>query len=205
MTKMRKTLAAMTLCVPVVFSISGCTHATDGQATSNPTSAAKAPSSRPTLTASALQPPPQHNQYTTQGRSEVVFDPCTWIGDDTVRKSGFDPSTRKRRGDMVAEYSFLSCEFSSDTEVLTVSSGNVSWDDDLKKVGSYSNPTKVNDRPALVVHNPKLPDECQVDVKTKVGFVQITLSPGTWSSDPVDCNRAMTIASNIEKEIGKDN
>ncbi|WP_258080781.1 DUF3558 domain-containing protein [Nocardia nova] len=202
---MRTALIVSAACLSFVVLTSGCSLGTGGSISEKSISPQSVAPSRPTLTASKLQPPPQHNKYTTQGRPEVVFDPCTWISDDTIRESGFDPATRKRGDDMIAEYSFLTCDFSSDSERLMLNSGNATWDEDLQKVGAYSDPIIVNGREALRVHDPKLSDDCQVDLRTRVGFVQITVSPGTWSSDPVDCNRAMTIASNIEKEIGKDN
>ena len=186
-------------------SISGCSQNPDHSSSGATASEVDASLSRPTLTASKLQPPAQHNQYTTKGRPEIVFDPCTWISDDTVRKSGFDPGSRKRGKDVIAEYSFLTCDFSSDTKYLMLNSGNATWEEDLQKVGGYSEPATINGRPALIVRDPALPETCQIDLKTKAGFVQITVDPIYSTSNSSDCSNLPNIASNIEKEIGKDN
>ncbi|MFQ6393156.1 DUF3558 domain-containing protein [Nocardia sp. KC 131] len=177
--------------------------ATSGQAT---TSIGSQPS-RPTLTASKLQPPPQDNKYTAStGRPKIVFDPCTWISDATIQKSGFDPVSRKRGDDLIAEYSFLTCDFSSRERNLMLNSGNATWAEDLAKVGTFSEPTTVNGREALLVRDPDLHRACQVDVRTKVGFVQIsTFLTDLAPRSTAPCDGMLEIVTAIEPEIGKDN
>ncbi|MFI6775717.1 DUF3558 domain-containing protein [Nocardia sp. NPDC050412] len=164
---------------------------------------------RPTLTNPKLQPPSQDNKYTTStGRPKVVFDPCTWISDDTARRAGFDPASRARGDDLVAEYSFLTCDFLSTSRTLQLNSGNASWEEDLAKVGSYSEPITVNGRQALLVHDPatSMKRSCQVDVRTKVGFVQIAVDLTERAPQNLNpCDGITDIASTIEPEIGKDN
>ncbi|MGY2063403.1 hypothetical protein ACW9HQ_51635, partial [Nocardia gipuzkoensis] len=111
-------------------------NSTDGNGsdgtTQNTTAGSQAPRPpHPTLTKPDIQPPPLHNQYTNSGRPDVAFDPCTWIPDDAVQKAGFDPASRKRGDDQVAEETFLVCTFSAKNRTLSVVSGNVSWNEDL--------------------------------------------------------------------------
>ncbi|MFI5777297.1 DUF3558 domain-containing protein [Nocardia sp. NPDC051570] len=196
---------AITICAIAAVTISGCSKASNSptDSTTGYQSTVPASQSRPTLTAPSLQPPTQ-KKY--PGRLDIVFDPCTWISDGAITKAGYDPKTRKRGDDMIAEDSFLTCDFSSPQRDLAVDSGNVTWDEDLQKVGSYSEPTTVNGRQALWVRNPKRPGNCEIDLRTKVGFVQIT----TMLKDvaPLDlnpCDSLLDTASAIEPEIGKDN
>ncbi|WP_406236576.1 DUF3558 domain-containing protein [Nocardia sp. NBC_01009] len=202
------------LAASVIPLAAGCT--TDNDAAQHPaesgqatTSSTGTQSSRPTLTAPKLQPPQQDNKYSAStGRSKVVFDPCTWISDVTIQKAGFEPASRKRGDDLVAEYSFLTCDFSSPTKDLSLNSGNASWDEDLKKVGSYSEPTTVNGREAVWVRDPTpaLRRSCQIDVRTKVGFVQIAVDLTDQVARGTDpCVGLLDIATTIEPEIGKDN
>lgn len=198
-------LAVTTITASCSSTDDGTQHPTDS--TQAATSSAETHSTRPTLTDPKIQPPTQDNKYTAStGRPKVVFDPCTWISDDTVQKSGFDPASRKRGDDLVAEYSFLTCDFSSPTRTLLLNSGNATWEENLAKVGSFSEPTTVNGREALWVRDTALPRGCQIDVRTKVGFVQISVL--LTRRAPVDlapCDGMLDIASTIEPEIGKDN
>ncbi|MDR7171223.1 hypothetical protein J2W56_004982 [Nocardia kruczakiae] len=211
MTAIRSSIFAAAMAVVAVASLGGCTDdgsAASSESTTQPTSSSIA--SRPTLTNSKLQPPSQHDVQMTTGRPAVVFDPCTWISDDTVRKSGFDPGTRKRGHDQIAEISFLTCSFDSDSgssinyNSLSVNSGNATWDEDLTKVRRYSEPVTINGREAMWVRDPQVQSMCQIDLRTKVGFAQVAVS----SNDPQaarPCDNLLSIASNIESEIGKDN
>ncbi|WP_433523015.1 DUF3558 domain-containing protein [Nocardia pseudovaccinii] len=211
MTGMRKALIALLAITVTPFAVSCSTNndptqpaVNSGQAS---TSSTDTQSARPTLTAPKLQPPSQDNKYTAStGRPKIVFDPCTWVNDQTIQKAGFDPASRKRGRDLVAEYSFLVCSFSSQLRDLSLDSGNATWAEDLAKVGSFSEPITVNGREALLVHDPEVHRGCQVDVRTKVGFVQIAVyltdrAPQTLNP----CDGITDIASTIEPEIGKDN
>ncbi|MEV4236942.1 DUF3558 domain-containing protein [Nocardia sp. NPDC049737] len=171
------------------------------------TSSTATQSARPTLTSPKLQPPSQDNKYTAStGRPKIVFDPCTWISDETIQKAGFDGTSRERGKDLIAEYSFLVCHFSSQMRDLSVLSGNATWEEDLRKVGSYSEPITVNGREALLVHDPDTHRGCQVDLRTKVGFVQIAVDLTTRAPQTLNpCDGITDIASTIEPEIGKDN
>ncbi|WP_084161096.1 DUF3558 domain-containing protein [Nocardia sp. BMG51109] len=190
----------------------GCSSGNDQSSdTTAESPAANAPTSsnaqpgRPTLTASSLQPPPPYSK--NSGRPNVVFDPCTWIPDDAVSKAGIDPNTRQRGDDQIAEQTFLICKFKTDTRYLTVMSGNVTWDEDLQKNGGWSEPTNVNGREALWVHDPGVKRGCEIHMRTKVGFVDIlstlTIDGGVQGIKP--CDNLLDIATAIEPSIGKDN
>ncbi len=166
-------------------------------------------SPHPTLAAPSLQPPSQHNQYTDQGRPDVVFDPCTWISDDVVRQAGFDPSSRKRGNDTVAEYIFLTCQFDSKLRELDVDSGNITWNQDQQKNGSWLQPTQINGRQAAFGQDPTsgLTTECEVHMRTKVGvaIVSVILTDDGVMQGLHPCDNIQNIASAIEPEIGKGN
>ncbi|MFD0365789.1 DUF3558 domain-containing protein [Nocardia sp. GCM10030253] len=211
MTAIRNSLLVLlaTTVVPLAASCSTDNNAAQdpaesGQATTSPTGTQ---STRPTLTAPKLQPPQQDNKYSSStGRPAVVFDPCTWISDDAARRAGFVPTSRKRLDDLVAEYTFLTCTFSSAERTLRLNSGNATWAENLAKVGTYSEPTTVNGREALLVRDPEVRRGCQIDVRTKVGFVQIAVDltdRAPRGTDP--CDGLRDIATTIEPEIGKDN
>ncbi|GAA5042907.1 DUF3558 domain-containing protein [Nocardia callitridis] len=199
------------LAVPITALSVGCSSENTGTAQPGPTQdeagQGNTQSARPTLTNPKLQPPPQDKKSAVDSdRPPVVFDPCTWISDESIQRAGFDPSSRKRGDDLVAEYSFLTCDFSSPERKLLFNSGNATWDENLAKVGSYSEPITVNGRDALWVHDTTLPRTCQIDVRTKIGFVQIS-AVGTYrapqSADM--CEGLLDLATAIEPEIGKDN
>ncbi|MEV2224019.1 DUF3558 domain-containing protein [Nocardia vinacea] len=208
MTRIRPVLALLALTVmPLVASCSSNSDTAQDPAGSGQTTSSSTPSARPTLTNPKLQPPSQDTKYTAStGRPKVVFDPCTWISDDTARRAGFDPASRARGDDLVAEYSFLTCDFLSTLRTLQLNSGNATWEEDLAKVGSYSEPITVNGRQALLVRDPQVSRNCQIDLRTKVGFVQVDVyltdrAPQTLNP----CDGITDIASTIEPEIGKDN
>ncbi|NKY50520.1 DUF3558 domain-containing protein [Nocardia vermiculata] len=171
---------------------------------SAPTSSSE--SLRPTLTASKLQPPSQDSDA-AEGRPEVVFDPCTWISDKTISDVGYDPSSRHRIRDIVAEDTFLTCGFSSPLHSLRLNSGNVTWDQNLQKNAGRSDPTTVNGREAMWVHDPDMPETCELDLRTKVGFVQVLsdLTDATNASETPPCDGLLQTAEAVENEIGKDN
>ncbi|MEU4316820.1 DUF3558 domain-containing protein [Nocardia sp. NPDC024068] len=197
----------------LVVMMAGCSES--GEAIDAGATAAVTPSegasqsapSRPTLTESRLQPPPQQNEYTTEGRPEVVFDPCTWISDEAVGAVGLDPTTRRRGDDMVAEYTFLTCDFKGPLRDLQINSGNVTWDEDLQKNGAHSEPLTVNGREALLVQDPALKRVCSVHVRTKVGLVMFS-SARTFEGSEAGlqrCDGVVEIAEGLEPEIGSEN
>ncbi|WP_227998649.1 DUF3558 domain-containing protein [Nocardia australiensis] len=211
MTRIRNTVLAL-LAASATSLAASCSSGSDtaqhpadsSQATA---SSAGTQSAHPTLTNPKLQPPTQDNQYTAStGRPKVVFDPCTWISDDAVQRAGFDPASRKRGDDLVAEYSFLTCDFHSVARTLMLNSGNATWAENLVKVGSYSKPITVNGREALLVRDPQVSRNCQIDLRTKVGFVQTDVYLTDRAPRDLDpCDGVSDIASTIEPEIGKDN
>ncbi|MFB7876974.1 DUF3558 domain-containing protein [Nocardia sp. NPDC056064] len=181
----------------------------DGASSGAPSSTTSA--TRPTLTAAKLQPPSQDNKYTQAGgRPKVVVDPCTWIPDDIVGTIGIDPATRQRGRDLVAEYTFLTCDFASATSgadwFLSVESGNVSLDEVRQKYAGKTENIEINGREA--VRTVKVGDQtCDVDLETSVGYLGVGASyhgiPGTNSQTP--CDKAMEYARALEPVIGDGN
>ncbi|MGW0182226.1 DUF3558 domain-containing protein [Nocardia sp. NPDC003345] len=193
-----------------VIGLSGCSRDADGQAgqaVGENSSVVASSSARPTLTDARLQPPPQQNEYTTQGRPEVVFDPCTWISDQAVTAAGLNPESRRRGDDLVAEYTFLTCDFKGPLRDLQINSGNVTWEEDLQKNGSHAEPIMVNERQALRVEDPAMPGVCSIHVRTKVGFVMFS-SARTFEGSQAGlqrCDGVPEIAEALEPEIGSEN
>lgn len=200
-------IAAMGFMVGLV----ACSPSDELSGTASPESTSSAvsqtSSGRPTLTESRLQPPPLENEYTTQGRPKVVFDPCTWISDEAVREAGLDPATRRRGQDLVAEYTFLTCDFDGEFRDVQINSGNVTWEEDLQKNGAYSEPLTVNGREAIVVQDPQLVRVCSIHVRTKVGIVMFSSTrtfEGTQAGLQL-CDGVLEIATALEPEIGAEN
>ncbi|MGI5216324.1 DUF3558 domain-containing protein [Nocardia sp. CA-290969] len=195
----------------VLGSLVACSTTTEpsgtGAAESTQQESAQTSSSRTTLTESRLQPPEQQNEYTTRGRPEVVFDPCTWISDAAVEKAGLDPTTRRRGQDIVAEYTFLTCDFEGNLRDLSVNSGNVTWEEDLQKNGGHSEAMTVNGREALLVQDPALESVCSVHVRTEAGLVMFSSSRTHEGQEAglQRCDGAVEIATALEPEIGAEN
>ncbi|MEV6059640.1 DUF3558 domain-containing protein [Nocardia asteroides] len=183
----------------------------DSSETATSTTSVTTQVARPTITDQKLQPPSQDNQYTqSSGRPKVVFDPCTWIDAADIEAVGFQSSSRRRGPDLVAEYTFLTCTFRNpaNTMSLGLDSGNITWDENLKKNGSWLEPTTVNGRRAGVGKGePGSENECHVQMESKVGVVLLWTSVTSMglnkNLDP--CDNIMEIASAVEKSIGKEN
>ena len=166
---------------------------------------------RPTLTDPKLQPPSQDNRYTqSTGRPQVVFDPCTWISDADIESVGYRPKSRKRGPDLVAEYTFLTCTFDNPDRTISLGldSGNITWEENLQKNGSWLQPTTVNGRLAGTgTGAPGTQGECHVQMQTKAGTVLLWTSVQSLGQgknlDP--CANIMDIASVVEKSIGTEN
>ncbi|WP_336086313.1 DUF3558 domain-containing protein [Nocardia sp. SSK8] len=203
--------------IPAVFviglTVAGCTGAEPADppsATGAGGSPAESSSTvRPTLTDAKLQPPSQDNKYTKAGgRPAVVVDPCTWIPDDTIRALNLDPATRKRGRDLIAEYSFLTCDFAANPPQekwrLRVDSGNVTLDEVRQKyAGKYEN-VDVNGREAVRTVKNGDPT-CAIDIKTAVGYFGIEVADVAGSGSATPCDKAMEYARALEPVIGDDN
>ncbi|MBF6329100.1 DUF3558 domain-containing protein [Nocardia transvalensis] len=161
----------------------------------------------PTLTAPSLQPPQQANR----GRPDVVFDPCTWIDDDTMRKLGYSTESRRRHpvADIHGEYTFLSCQFTSPDNVygLAIMSGNRTWDEGRAKFtqdGARIEDTTIDGRPAMIVRT-KSADTCDVLLQTKVGYVDFVRDIAAYLiSGPVPerCSGMVDLVRAIIPRIG---
>ncbi len=197
-----------------ILATAGCSNDSDDvsasstttpASSSSPTATVHAPN--PTLTQSSLQPPDQHNRYTAgSGRPEVVFDPCTWIPDSEIQKAGLSPTSRKRGDDQVAEITFLTCRFTSPTSIVSIMSGNATWDEDVAKNSSISEPVQINGRQAMWVREPANKDRCEIHLRTKVGFAIVGATVSTPGLGKVQaCDNLLDTATAIEPSIGTDN
>ncbi|MBO0853685.1 MAG: DUF3558 domain-containing protein [Nocardia sp.] len=198
-------------CVALTAAVTGCNNSSETAAPSaSPPSATSAAGSatpaRPTLTAAELQPPTQ-DESTAQssGRPKVVFDPCTWVPDDVIDKAGFSAASRKRGQDQVAEQSFLTCDFKSTQRRLQIDSGNVTWDEDLQK---YTQATQftINGRQALWTNDQTFRNQCEIHLRTRVGFVRVAaiLTDAVSVNDTSPCDGLQNTATLIEPTIGPD-
>lgn len=124
-----------------------------------------------------------------------------------VTQAGFDPASRNRPGDQIAETTFLICHFTSKPRNLSVLSGNVTWDEDLAKNASSSEPININGREAMWVRDPGMIRGCDIHLRTKAGFVDIgvTVTLNGVSQGLKPCDGLLDIATAIEPTIGKDN
>ncbi|MEG8183828.1 DUF3558 domain-containing protein [Nocardia terpenica] len=164
-------------------------------------------SARPTLTASSLQPPSQDNGYAkSSGRPKVAFDPCTWIPDDAISKIGFDPTTRQRGHDQVAEYTFFTCQFTGPDETLQLASGNITLDEDKQRYAGKYQELDVNGRSAIQLNKTGAP-ECNLDMQTKVGYFEVSVLVDTSGRGKglQPCGNIAQVASTLEPFIGKGN
>ncbi|WP_459547579.1 DUF3558 domain-containing protein [Nocardia sp. X0981] len=195
----------------LLFVVAACSDGSDVAGAGEPSaSVAESPTSvaaRSTLTAPRLQPPAQEGKYVNKDRPDVVFDPCTWISDDAIREAGFDPATRKRGKDFLAEWTFLVCGFESEVIVLSVMSGNVTLEEETEKNGSWQQPITVNGREATMGREPERRDSCTVNIRTKVGavFVDQLLSHEGRIQGTDPCVDIEKTAAIIEREIGEEN
>ncbi|MFI5780310.1 DUF3558 domain-containing protein [Nocardia sp. NPDC051570] len=177
--------------------------ATDAASTTTTTTS----SARPTLTDPKLQPPSQDNQYTRgSGRPKVVFDPCTWIPDDALAKLGYDPSTRKRMPDVVAEYTFFGCQVTNPDGALQLVSGNISLEEDKQKFAGRTQDVTINGRETVIV-NKLTAEECDLDMRTKAGYFEVAViidTPGL-AKGLKPCDHIVEVATALEPFVGKDN
>ncbi|MEU4708636.1 DUF3558 domain-containing protein [Nocardia salmonicida] len=208
-----KTGISIASCLLVALASASCSSTPGAAKSASPTSegVTETQTARPTLTNPKLQPPSQDNKYTrSSDRPKVVFDPCTWIGAADIESVGFRSESRERGPDLVAEYTFLTCTFDNpgNTLALGLDSGNITWEENLQKNGSWLESTTINGRRAgWGKGEPGATDECNVQMETKVGVVLMWIRVQSLGKnqnlDP--CANIMEIASAVEKSIGKEN
>ncbi|ATL69900.1 DUF3558 domain-containing protein [Nocardia terpenica] len=202
--------------VAVALLVAGCATSTHGtpqaQTTGNTTVGAESSVTSsggrppfPTLTAPSLQPPKQQNE----NRPDVAFDPCTWIDDDTVKRIGYDPQSRKRATDIHAEYTFLGCEFKSPDKayVLSILSGNRTMDEGRSKAGLDGDQVEdlTIDGHAAMLLRPNRRALCDLLLQTKVGYVdfaRVTFADKIDGPVPEQCAGMTDLAEPIIPRIG---
>ncbi|WP_158436359.1 DUF3558 domain-containing protein [Nocardia nova] len=206
--------AAVSAAAVLLLSACGSTDKPTEDASSAPpgqpqsTSVASATPPRPTLTAEKLQPPSQDNEYTrSSGKPKVSFDPCTWIPDGPISNLGFNPSTRERGSDIVAEYTFLTCDFNNEDVALQLDSGNIGLNDVKQKYLGRTQDLTINERPAIMTPSKTASNDCSIDIETEVGYFGITVIVNTHGGVKglKPCDRIVDIATTLEPYIGKDN
>ncbi len=205
-----RTASSVTALAAVALVLAACSSNSTPQGSTSAESPAPTTSTPPTLTAPALQPPSQDNKYTrTSGRPKVIFDPCTWIPDDAISKIGFDPSTRHRATDVVAEYTFLTCqvETADKTQTLQLASGNITLDEDKQKYAGQTQPVTINGRDAVITTHKTSADECDLDMQTKVGYFEVGIIVDTAGAVKGlrPCDHIVDTATALEPYVGKDN
>ncbi len=207
-TQVRIALSVVGLVVVTAVSACGSAAEQSSEETSQAATAPASTSTRPTLTASRVQPPSQDNEYAkSSGRAKVNFDPCTWIPDEPFTALGLDPSTRERGNDIVAEYTFFTCHVSNRDEELQLDSGNVSLDEVRHKYAGKTQDISINGRNAVLTPNKTASNDCSVDIQTKSGYFGVTVivsTPGEVKGMK-PCDNIVHIAETLEPYIGKDN
>lgn len=200
-------LVVMTVAVLAACSSGGEENLDPAKPAESP-AASPSTATRPTLTAANLQPPSQDNKYTkSSSRSKVVVDPCTWVADSAIQEAGFDAGSRRRGSDVVAEYTFLTCNFKQGEDaVLALESGNVTLDEVRKKYPGGTEELIINGRPAV---KSKKDDSsgCSIDLQTNAGYFGITVRTHTSGrmKGMQSCDNILEIATVLEPSIGRGN
>ncbi|WP_187776157.1 DUF3558 family protein [Antrihabitans cavernicola] len=155
-----------------------------------------------TLTARQYQPPKQRNQG---GRPDVVYDPCTYVNDETIKALGLDPASRER-DDFLAEYTIFDCKFKSTVRRVTISSGNITMEQERTRYAGMIENLTVNGREAMIVREPEeVPESCALNMRTDQGIARIsTLLTVEGLYQKLDrCDGIVDIAKAVEPTIGK--
>jgi hypothetical protein len=129
------------------------------------------------------------------------------VPDGAISKLGYDPATRERGNDIVAEYTFLTCNFSNKDAGLQLESGNVTLDEDKQKYAGKSQNLVVNGREAILTPNKTGSDDCSLDIRTKAGYFGINVIVN--SHGDIDgmkpCDHITDIGTALEPYVGKGN
>ncbi|MGV9611362.1 DUF3558 domain-containing protein [Nocardia xishanensis] len=191
--------------VSTAIVVTGCaSRNNEGQATDTTASTVAKPSIAVTVKPAPEQP--------RNSRRPVEFDPCFEIGDDTVRRAGFDPITRERSDQIHDGYAFISCAFERKEEVrgevlrvgsLTISSTNVTLDEFRKREGSSAAEIKVNEREAITYRRPEA-EACYVVMAGPDGTLDISVSSAgaltNWNACDQAQNTAEIVAATLPAE-----
>ena len=180
--------------------ITGCDRDSPDAASPSSADSPSTSATRTTLTAPGLQPPRQRNQ----NRPDVVYDPCTYLDDETVRAAGADPGTR-RRNDLAGEYTFLDCIYEGKDWTMTVSSSNITMAEQRQRYAGLIEETDVFGRPSIIVREPQDPDMCALTMPTNEGDLRIHLYLRTDAlvRGMKPCDDTVRIAKVIEPTVGE--
>ncbi|MDG3011279.1 DUF3558 domain-containing protein [Rhodococcus sp. D2-41] len=155
--------------------------ATAGCSASNP------PAAESSSPASVLPMPTNTPRITDDStRPQVGFDPCADLSDGQIRQLGYQPDTRRKTDYPAQDYTFLSCSFKSTDYLISISSGNITFDEEVKKESgnATSAPTTIDGRRALTIPHDQA---CSLAMQTTYGMVILTRqtsSFGTKTSAP---------------------
>ncbi|WP_187776293.1 DUF3558 family protein [Antrihabitans cavernicola] len=146
-------------------------------------------------------------QQIAPGKQRVPFDPCLDIDEETLRKMGLDPATRKRR-DQFNEVAVLGCRVDGPTRHTTLMATNSAFENEWNIARDRAQLTKVNGREAFVGLNAINPDGCTLVMRTPFGEVIVdtnNLIPGASDPLPPACDGVPEMSSVIEPLIPKEN
>ena len=157
---------------------------------------------RATIAAPELQPPSQRSR---PDYALVVYDPCTYIDDQTIIDAGYDPGTRERfdADTLVTQYG---CVFDAQRRDLVVASLNGSFDNDRAARAEYSTPLPpINGRDAFLSNDPLDRFACEVTMRTRAGLVVVSTTVKVQYDTDEPCAGIVETATLIEKTIGEEN
>lgn len=196
-------IAVFWLSVPLVaIGIMSCASKADHEISSD-----SKVSERPSIAASVAPMPEQDPDRGVP----VRYDPCSELGDDTVSKSGFDPSTRARADQVHTGYAFIGCGFKKMENLngkvtpvgnLTVSSVDLSLDKFQQREGVNAAQIKVNGRDAIT-YSHREAETCNVVMTGPDGVVDIAVDSTVALTNWVACDHAQEIAATVEPALPK--
>ncbi|WP_280362902.1 DUF3558 domain-containing protein [Nocardia wallacei] len=198
-----KALKAVAVSIPVIVILGACNSGTDG---ADPTTSPS--SQRPSIGAPVKAAPEQD----PAGRKPVGYDPCLEIGDTSVSKAGFDPSTRERSDQLHTGYAFIGCTFERKEQVrgnihrvgsLTISSTDITLDqfrEREQREGAAATEISVNGREAIFYKRPA-GEACFVVMKGPDAAIDLQVDSAAALTEWSACDHAQEIAAIIESEL----
>ncbi|QIS18902.1 DUF3558 domain-containing protein [Nocardia terpenica] len=184
----------------------GCSGGSDTSADQH-TSVAST-TTHPSVAVSVAPPSAQNN---ATGRAAVTFDPCVDVGDSTIQKLGFDPSTRQRNDLSADTYTFLGCGFEHKTSEgwtdwsLSILATNITMSEVRDKYKDTARDVTMSGRSAVTYTLSTLAtgDTCFLAMDSSVGVLnlQLDLNPARATGKP--CDRIQQIAEALQQDLPK--
>ena len=179
------------------FAVSACGGDSDGDAT--PVHVDSTTSAVPT----ALAPPPP--QHTSGLFPKVTFDPCTQIDDETIRKIGLDPDSRKRSDNMGDPHTKLACFYKGEDRSGVIGAMNSPFVEEQARTAPNSRPVTINGRESLIGTSIVNTSGCTVEMRTSFGevIIDVANSSAPKMRDVPPCDGVTQMAEMIERTIPK--